>query len=187
MDGSSKVTVEREPTIPFVLHDDDDDSILPKMPDTGQVGAALSPCFIISVYDVGISRDDVPFKRNVARDNSAITSVQQGDSRSLNSQSFWVAYILECYQGDVSLRDHDPSTEVSGFGVTPGNSGGSLIFLETHRISEGVYNPIAEEQDTVVHELGHAVGRLDAEPVTNGSSQYEAIYMDAIRKTLKPR
>jgi hypothetical protein len=132
---------------------------------------------------------NVPFILNVVRDNAAISAVLDWDSQLLNAADFWVAYVLQAYQGQASDRDNDPNSEVSGLGITRGNGGGSLIFLEAHQSHEGVGDPLAEEQLTVVHETGHAVGDSNDHPVTGNSDQdanFVANYLVHIRSAIKP-
>ena len=184
--GTNVVNVTAAPTIPFVLHDDDDDSIMPRLPNTGQMPLALAQGFVVPLYDVGDTNVAVTFARNVPLVHANIVAVQDWDSRAMNADRFWVAYVLSCFQGDVSIRDRDPNTENRGFGVTPSGDGGCLVFLEVHRSGEGIATPTAEEQDTVVHELGYAVGRQGTEPVTDGASRYVPTYLNAIRAASRP-
>jgi len=65
---------------------------------------------------------------------------------------------------------------------------GSLIYIETNRdgAAENAADVAAFEQDTVVHEVGHAVGRSGDHPVTlfeegGALSRYTASYLNKIR------
>jgi gamma-glutamylcysteine synthetase len=78
-------------------------------------------------------------------------------------------------------------------GITIGGQGGSLIFLEAHQNGEGINNSQREERTTVVHELGHAVEGIGAEPVTTADQpnspdppRYTEEYLDAIRSEPRP-
>ena len=151
--------------------------------------AAYQPAYVVPVYDVGDDNMNVPFVLNVAYNNAAIIAVQDWDSKSQNSPDFWVAYLLQSFQGQASDQDNDPNSEVSTLGATPVPAGGSVIFLEVHQIHEGVTNPIAEEQITVVHETGHAVGRSDDHPVTGNDDQdstFVGNYLAHIRSSNRP-
>ena len=185
--GDAKtVTVTSAPSIPFVLHDDDEDLIVPRMPNTGQVALAIAEAFIFPKYDVGGTNTGLTFVRNVPLIHADIVAVQDWDSKSFNADRFWIGYVLSCFQGDVSIRDRDPNTENRGFGVTANGDGGCLVFLEAHRSGEGIASPADEEQDTVVHELGHALGRGVAEPVTDGASHYLSLSLNDIRNATRP-
>ena len=172
-------------SIPCVIHDDDDDTLLPKSPDTSTLAAAFKPTYVVPVYDVGDNNMNVPFVRNVPEDSAATLTIQRWNSRPQNASGFWVAYLLAGFQGQLS-RDRDPDTELRTLGDTVDPDGGSLIYLEIHQSHEGVGNPAAEEQDTVLHETGHAVARSPDEPVTDGSSTFNANYVNRIRSSPRP-
>ena len=142
------------------------------------------PCYVVPVYDVGDNNMNVPFVLNVTF--AGIVAVQVWDSRQHNSQDFWVAYLLQSFQMN-TWQDMDPNSELSSsvLGVTSGSDGGALIFLEIHQAHEGISDPLGAEQDTVVHEIGHAVGNGDDEPVST-NSVYEANYLNLIRSSIKP-
>lgn len=179
--------------IPCIIKDDDDDTLLPKMPDTGQLVGAFVPAYVVPVFDVGDSNMAVPFVLNVDNTNAAVSATFDWDSRALNSPDFWVAYILEAYQYTTVDKDADPDSEGGTFGVTalvgqsaPFTGGGSLIYLEIHQIHEGTTNPTSEEQDTIIHETGHAVGNSRNEPVTDGLLRFTSLYLNEIRSSTKP-
>ena len=170
--------------IPCTIHDDDDDTLLPKLPDTSTMGAAYQPAYVVPVYDVGDNNMNVPFVLNVR--SGETVAAQDWDSRSPNAPDFWVAYLLESYQCQASDQDNDPDSEDRTFGATPSSAGGSLIFLEVHQSHEGVGDPVGEEQDTVVHETGHAVGDSGQEDVTDFQSHFLATYLVNIRSSTRP-
>ena len=171
--------------IPCALKDDDDNTVLPKAPDTTAMAAAYQPAYVVPVYDVGDNNMNVPFVLNVADNDAAIDATFDWDSRSANTPNFWVAYVLQAFQGPF-IKDNDPNSGVFWFGVMPGSGGGSLIFLELHQAHEGITNPLAEERDTVVHETGHAVGNSGQEDVTDFQSHFLATYLVNIRSSTRP-
>ncbi len=173
--------------IPCTIHDDDDDTLLRKVPDTSTMAAAYQPAHVAPVYDVGDNNMNVPFILNVANNDPAIIASFDWDTRSQNAPDYWIAYVLESYQGQASDQDNDPDSEISTLGVTPGGGGGSLIFLELIQSHEGITDPVSEERDTVVHETGHAVGDSPDDPVTDGNSNFNANYLDQIRSSTRPR
>jgi hypothetical protein len=113
------------------------------------------------------------------------------DSAPDNSQAWWVAYILGAFQW-TTAEDNDPIGQDEGLGKTAPGDGGCIILLETiiDSSAERNYDPTQREQDTVVHEVGHAVGRIGDEPVTlwdqGTPSRYTEDYLKAIRKSEKP-
>jgi hypothetical protein len=183
------------------VHDDDDDSLLAKLPDVGAMGAAYREAYVLPVYDVGDYNMNVPFALNV-QDTQGAFAAMDWDSRSQNATSFWVAYVLAGFQGPRApgpqgpVADSDPNSETALGGATvpppsqggpPG--GGSLVFLEGHQVHEGYANPISEEQITVVHESGHAVANNGDEPVTGNNNRdptFTSKYLDLIRSSTKP-
>ncbi|MEK6674389.1 MAG: hypothetical protein AABZ47_01895 [Planctomycetota bacterium] len=171
--------------IPCTLKDDDDNTLLPKAPDTSAMAPAYQPAYVVPVYDVGDNSMNVPFVANVPEDPVETLAIHRWDSRTQNAPDFWVAYLLEGLQS-ASRDDRDPNNEAFSFGDTVNIAGGSLIYLEVHQPREGVGNPVAEERDTVVHETGHAVGRSTDEPVTDGASNFKANYLNHIRSTTRP-
>ncbi len=181
-------------TIPFFgaasIRDDDhllDGQDVP-MPDTSQLGNAMAEAFVEVLYDVGDSNDNVPFVLNVTDPVSAM----DWDSKSDNSVGYWVAYVLGAFQGPAGV-DNDPDTEpVVGVGATPVDYGGSLIYIEAivDIARQCGWNATLTEQDTVVHEVGHAVADSRAEPVTRRPSEpgrYTEEYLKEIRESTKPR
>jgi len=171
--------------IPCIVIDDDDDTLLPKLPDTGTLASAYQPAYMVPVFDVGDNNLAVPFVLN-RQSNVALSSLMDWDSRGLNSPDFWVTYLLEAYQGDTARGDYDPNGETAAFGTTPSMTGGSLIYLEVHQQHENTADPLAEEQDTVVHETGHTVGSSGDEPVTNGAARFLSAYLQLIRASTMP-
>jgi len=171
--------------IPCRIHDDDDDTLLPKLPDTSTMTSAYQAAYVLSVYDVGNSDMNVPFVLNVPEDGDASLAIQRWDSKSQNAADFWVAYLLEGYQS-WATNDDDPNLEESDYADTIEFEGGSTTYVEIHQTHEGVADPAQEERDTVVHETAHAVGGSGDEPVTDGNSNLRAVYLDLIRSATRP-
>ncbi|MCS7048804.1 MAG: hypothetical protein NZ483_05875 [Verrucomicrobiae bacterium] len=203
--GQSLVTVPLGYALPFVLHDDDDDGLLPQMPDASLLTNALAQAYIVPVFDLSNPTPMVPFVGNVSFDSSdpiyfgpsGLVGVQRWDSKSLNQPDYWVVYLLTCFQGDV-LEDADPLDEVGEditVGITAVPDGGSLVF-EEHLRELAPANPAVrmyERRITVVHELGHAMTGATNEPVTTCdqvlppcSPTYKPLYLDLIRTSPRP-
>jgi len=170
--------------IPCSVHDDDVDSLLPKLPDTSTLAAAYAPAYVVPVYDVGDNDANVPFVLNVADNDAAIDAVLDWVSRSLNAPEFWVVYILQSFQGPAPGEDADPDSEALTLGMTPSRTGGSLSFIET--IYDSTANPPGRLSNNVVHETGHAVADSADEPVTDGTSNFVANYLGLIRDNPSP-
>ncbi len=162
------------------------------MPDTSQLGDAMTEAYVRVLFDVGDNNGDVAFKLNV--ENAAERrAARDWDSAPQNSAPFWVAYVLGAFQGE-SGTDNDPDAEDPAItGRTCNPDGGSLIYLEVIKDCSREPPPFdatAKEQDTVVHEVGHAVGRSVVEPVTRWTegipSRYREEYLKSIRSAEKP-
>ncbi len=181
----------------FSLIDDDPYLNGSKMhlPNTSALATALGQAYVAPVYDNKTTDINVPFVLNV-EDGSMVSVVSPNwQSRSLNSQRYWVAYLLGAHQGGQN-QDCDPDSEDTLLGLTSRTMGGSIIYEETINeaaaILGGTMTAARVEQVTVVHEIGHDVARGTAEPVTLSDSTfatpvlYTPVYIDAIRKSVDP-
>jgi hypothetical protein len=147
----------------YQLEDEDDDTLLPALPDTGKCNSIFDNCYIACVDDARGSNQDVPFKLNLGgatTESSEITAAAQRGSEPDEANDWWVVYVMSGYQPGYTY-DNDPD---GGEGARPGGTEGedfevSVIFRETLRdgaVEEGW--PVATlEQQTVVHEIGHQV------------------------------
>ena len=176
----------------FTLVDDDslrDGQALPRA-DKSTVAAAMAAAYVSPIFgDVGTFDANVPFVLNVGTNQTATIVTPWWQSRTLNTSNFWTAYVLEGFQGDIR-SDYDPNIE-GGIEGTTSSDGGSIIYHETNLDAAAANgrNAAIEEQDTVVHELGHAVGNAP-EPVTripSGPSQYTLESIAGIRQSPKPK
>jgi hypothetical protein len=179
------------PTIPIVLHDDDDDGILPHLPDTALMVEKFAPAYILPLIDGGgdlaNNKQSVSFTANDDhRSHSALDAefnkTGAFESESYRSSYYWIAYILTAYQGWVTL-DYDPdgTNEWGPNGVNGGGTSlrrGALYFHESTR-DYGAQNSLGASQLTilerrlVVHEIGHQFGLEDN---TGGIYDYSLIY-----------
>jgi uncharacterized repeat protein (TIGR01451 family) len=175
---------QKPPLGTFRLRDDDaliDGQDVPE-PDISTVNPAMKYAYVRALRDIDAynTRPEAPFILNMpSRLNSHNRDAQRWDTASLNANDFWVAYVLGAFQ-PVRESDNDPDSENELWGETPGDgTGGSLIYLETCRDAalENGWNVQAAIQDTVVHEVGHAVANSNEEPVTG----WDAKYRDNIR------
>lgn len=208
--GVNIVNVAAAPTIPFVLHDDDDDTGLPRDPSTGFMASAddiasnkLMPAYIRPKHDGGgnaaWNTHTVSFIRNT---ESPLVYVW--DSRANNSTRFWVVYILSSFQDSYKGLTYDGDcNEESPTGGSTAGVGGSLIYLE--QLRERYPSAIDKgdlEKRIVIHEVGHAL-KLDHgdgtdNPANNGimnlSLQHASTiqmrfiddHLDGLRKLNKP-
>jgi hypothetical protein len=173
--GASQVTVAALNNVPLRLHDDDDDTFLPRDPRTNFMQASndpasnvYAPAYIRPRYDeggtAGSDTHTVGFFLNTED-----PAVYSWGSRANNADRFWVVYVLMAYQDSFQqmTADQDPDSE-GGTGGSTAGVGGSLIYGETIRergptAGDGVN---ALEQRIVAHEVGHAM-RLDHGDNTN--------------------
>lgn len=182
---------------PVTLRDDDvlqDGQDVP-MPDTSELDEALAEAFVSVAFDVGDNNDEVPFVLNsssTSTDPEYFVNSFDWDSKPDNSNPYWVSYVLGGFQEGRSV-DNDPDTENGVGGRTSLSNGGSIVYIETDRdyALEHGWNISQEQQDTVVHEVGHAVANSNTHPVTlllvNGTfSRYTEEYLLRIRSSDKP-
>lgn len=166
------VSVEGSPSIPFVLHDDDDESLLPYIEGTYLLESSFKLAYILPIVDGGNSitnnQNNVPFVRN-----TLATQLRQEypfqESKQYETNSFWIACLCFAFQPSISF-DADPQTErVSGGETlcyssnTSVDKGGSVsyIYVESCMDVEINGNPEASPgviSRTTVHELGHQLG-----------------------------
>lgn len=208
----------------FTVVDDDEleDGDDVPMPNTSTLQAAMAEAYVAVAFDVGDDKDNVPFVANVQESGVFTTQLSQiisanWTSRKQNQSAFWVAYVLGAFQG-IESEDNDPNTEsirpgTVTLGIT-GPNGGSLVYGEVNRdlAEQNRTSALAEIQDTVVHEVGHAVGNNGKHPVTGADavdangvpipfgtkskngilvthhtySKYQPAYLDWIRSSKKP-
>ena len=188
MDGSSKVTVEREPTIPFVLHDDDDDSVLPHtLSVNAEAVRIFGKAYVFPIKDgagdIAYNRNDVPFVRNV---NRALLPTVFSFSQSIQSSRnrlarFWCGYALYAFQpsatpeqigpigiGNPQRGDRDPDSEADLNGLRLPNYGTALFIAPINEL--GV---MSSEQRLLAHEIAHQFGVPDS--YINGPSPPDCI------------
>ncbi|MDW8345296.1 MAG: hypothetical protein RMM51_12530, partial [Verrucomicrobiae bacterium] len=109
--------------LPFVLHDDDDDGLLPQYPPTAWMPDALAEVYVVPQFDtLGVashnSLNAAPFVSNLHTNVLQLQVVTNGwGSRSLNANDFWVAYVITCYQREFA-DDDDPNAEPAALGST---------------------------------------------------------------------
>lgn len=132
-------------------------------------------------YDWAIQKElndtNATFQLNVPDVGTAITQTvnEKRNSSNLESDDFWIAYLLFSYQGSV-IEDFDPSSDsatggvgtpslltddsIAGGSAVPPGSVGSLIFLETGRdFDDLLYDENSPVRKTLVpHEIGHQFG-----------------------------
>ena len=163
--NNNVVTVSATQNIPFVLHDDDDDNILPGSVSVADLQESDNPAVnkMASVYIRPVSDGGGSLSNNqtnvVFALNTESSSVYNWGSRGNNAQRFWVAYYLAAFQDSFEflVNDFDPNSEGGTWGSannTPLNSG-VLIYLESQR--DGGLTTDWRSRVTV-HELGHNFG-----------------------------
>jgi len=173
MSGSNIVRVMSVPSIPFILHDDDEathpfqvDISLMQISDQTNDNL-FAAAYIRPVYDLDGGTRTNNFKLNVQNRDDAIHQLNAGRDFA-SSMNFWKVYIQGAFQGMTwiqisgkELGDSDPDYEDGVLGWTPEfNSSGSLVFVETIRDCEIIGNiPVGHLlRKTTVHETGHQFG-----------------------------
>lgn len=156
------------------LHDDDDDTLLPRVPGLGVLEAAMKGAYILPLNDGGgnpaNNQLDAPFLLNLPGDS------RQNDEASFRRQAvgaddFWVVYILASYQHKWT-SDHDPNFQtnlweggtggvvwgrVTNLFVVAGGDG-AQIFVETIRDRLAFGARAGLEERVLAHEVGHQMG-----------------------------
>ncbi|GIW80813.1 MAG: hypothetical protein KatS3mg105_2620 [Gemmatales bacterium] len=184
----------------FTLVDDDvrKDGEQVQAPDTSTLAEAMRPAyvhvdFLKTIGNTSTTDDDATFSLNLEFDAGKALSARFWDSRNLNADNFWVAYVVGAFQGPTS-EDADPdrgegSTTTGEFlaegpkGQPPEIGHGAFIYKEVVRdIAAQIKVDVKLlEQDTVVHEVAHAVARSGDHPVTLAGAELGAP-MPSIKK-----
>jgi hypothetical protein len=177
--------------IPFTLHDDDNDALLPQLPDTGLMVQKFAPAYVVPLIDGGGNfnniKQSIAFSANV--DSTTHTSVNAElnktgafESEGNRSSDYWIAYIITTYQVEPA-KDYDPdgTGEWGPQGVNGGGASfrrGALLFRESLRdysrqmsVSSAGMSDL--ERRAVVHEIGHQFGCADQ---TGGIYDYSLEY-----------
>jgi hypothetical protein len=159
--GSNIVRVMSVPSIPFILHDDDDDMSTLGEILTDDIESRLAQVYILPLFDGGgcITNNtmDVPFVRN-----TEYSDAYRWDSRQNCVNAFWTIYLLAGFQDSYMnlTYDHDPDNESATwasannnrFPIVGGGAGGVIFYLETMR--DGKLEKEWRKRVTV-HEIGH--------------------------------
>ena len=188
---ATTVTVSGTAQIPFQLHDDDDDTLLPHLPDTGLMVQKFNPAYVAPIVDGGgdanNDKQTISFNANVDATSHTALDAEFNKTGAFESEvnrasDFWVAYILTAYQAQPT-QDYDPdgSSEWGPHGVNGGGSSyrrGALFFPESLRDYARQRGHSGAEQTTlemrsVVHEIGHQFGLQDN---TGGLYDYSLVY-----------
>jgi hypothetical protein len=200
--------------VPFDLHDDDDDAILPRLPDLDLVQDNDNPkqnllvwAYVRPTNDGGGGKTDerdFPFDLNTSDKEATDPNYYAPRHQSIgaNDEDYWVVYLLSIFQGPL-LKDFDPNQQLGFLGlcVLPGNPCGnlSIFYVEQYREWCGGLNPQAGVrsglQATVVHEIGHSLGGIHSDggimasgtqACLKNSLQFTDITLNRIRSTSKP-
>lgn len=210
--ANSTVTVGALANIPFELRDDDDNTVLPNLPDTSLMEEKYAPAYILPVFDGGgAAANDkmtVAFKRNFTSDTVAALNGELAVANALESDAnraddFWIVYVLQAFQSrtwspGLQRGDNDPNgPEAALGGVAAGLNGkGAFTFIEELR-DEETEGGFVETAATVAHETAHQFGIPDCGTVAvvcaaldfMGGDFYQpgSIFSDRDLRTLRER
>ncbi len=164
--------------VDYLLHDDDDDALLPQTPPvTGPFRDVYRTAYIETVVDGGNSpannQKNVPFAPNSEATALYQEAMRPGgyfQSHTKRRDDFWIGYVLMAFQGHPEPRqengvwksDLDPNTETrtTFYGFATGRNDKydfSVLFVELAR--EHGYLPLLEHFGA--HEVGHQFGLND--------------------------
>lgn len=157
------IALSTQNNIPFRLHDDDNDVLLPHIPQIGaEFNTIYNSAYIHAVVDGGNSpsnnTQDIPFSRNVGTVNVGQFFSTQMDSDNFRRDSFWIAYVVSVYQSSPGIEnwggenrgDKDPNSE-NALGGLCYDFSKTAIFREEMRDAGW----LSEEERTIAHEVGH--------------------------------
>ena len=184
--GGDTCVVNTTPTLSFKVWDDDQITGDVPMPDTSDLERVFNPAYVLPVFDVGDSNDNVEFKLNIAYGDSGYYN-KDWNSKIYNKSDFWVAYILGAYQGDCWVEytddewagDNDPEKETAFLGLAS-SKGGCLIFMES------CLDVSASISGVVDHEVSHFFGSIDASGQPMEDGRYTPETINYIRSSSKP-
>lgn len=179
--GVDTCVVNTTPTLSFKVWDDDQITGDVPMPDTSDLERVFKPAYVLPVFDVGDSNDNVEFKLNVKA--TEFQSTLDWDSKPYNVNTFWIGYVLGGYQY-LSVKDYDPDGETATGGVTDITYGGCIIFKETLQDTNPSFELIA-----VDHEIGHLLGGEHTDGALmgpEGDTEFSPITLNRIRSIVKP-
>ena len=188
MGNTANTVLTGSGNIPFTLHDDDDDTVLPHSPVISSVMVgAYQAAYITPILDGGGNTNwntvNVSYVANVnlAAIANIMTSSHALESSGNRAQDFWCAYVLTAHQfstspeqvgpvgvGNPPRADLDPNSETD---LTALNSQpyGTILFWEcVHETGTS-----SSEEQIVSHEVAHQFGALDS--YINGSSPADDI------------
>ncbi len=172
--------------VPFDLHDDDDDTILPHLPDLDWLQDNDNPnqnlfvwAYVRPIHDGGGGKTDerdFPFDLNTDDDEAKNPNYYTPRRQSVkaNDEVYWVVYLLSIFQGPL-LEDFDPNQQLGTlcWCVLPGNRNPcgnlSIFYVEQYRDPGGCRGLDHQAgvrsglQATIVHEIGHSFGGIHAD------------------------
>jgi hypothetical protein len=188
---TNTVTVGGAPAVPFILRDDDDETLLPyPNPPISFFQTILEPAYVKLINDGGGSltnnKQTVQFVANVYNPDAAMNLPNAFESSGARGNDFWIVWVCSAFQPittpgenyqttDLGKRaDGDSDSEVELVAIAP--YGGALLFKETIRDGGAALYGLSVgdlEPPLVAHELGHSFGlpdrHLDADPVNRDS------------------
>ena len=181
-------------SFPFTARDDDDNTLLPRLPDCSDLARAFAPAYVEPQLDLPNPTPIVPFVLNMpysVPDATPYRSAFRFDNIATEAdQNFWTVYVLGAFQ-PVQRKDCDPDDiEDAWYGLVDAINGqGAAIFFEVLRD----YPPdsFSLERYTVTHEVGHLFnGRHVDDGVMSNTNpatvDFSPITINKIRSILHP-
>ncbi len=176
----------------FTLHDDDQDSSMPRAPDTSLLQASDTRAnneFVIAYMrpkfngggNPSWDENDVPFDLNSNISAAEVSSrgyFTNWNSKDLNANNYWTVYALSMFQFDIN-DDGDPNTQSPTLGLNVGWSPTGpdenvvLLPIESYQDAGGCGGLTAipgrtGTPATTLHEVGHALAGMHTPTDSDG-------------------
>lgn len=196
---SSNVTVSGTPQIPFVLHDDDDDSVLPRLPDVSGMAPKWQAAYIVPLFDTGQNTTNDPFRLN-SNDQDPVTRPhwREGRGSPMSSVGYWVVMVKNGFQTTTfepgGQGDNDCNSESTWRAAATLELESVMLLEESIRDwiaapggaagvdpdTTGAPGRQMRRQEILNHEVGHLFGLIhdDGLPANAGS-----VHGDVMRPT----
>ncbi len=169
VDAANKRVTVAGLLIPYRVDDDDmANGTDVAGPDLSRLVPAFAPAYVLPLTDAGTADGALTFhphmETRVANSGPAVRVGWKFDASAQEANSrYWCLYIRGSFQDSVAQDDNDPNGSVTWGIVDDINGQGANIYKEVFTATEHAIFPAIDEDDTVVHEVGHLFNGLHAD------------------------